>query len=139
MQALILSVQALHVLPAVFWAGTTFALARSGGAGAETLVRAQVGAMAVTILAGAGMWMLTHRGAFGSAERVLAIGIACALLAGAIQTLFALPAARALRTAGDGQTRTEAQALRRKVAAAERVAMLLLAVTVICMTASRYV
>lgn len=135
MQALILSVQALHVLPAVFWAGTTFALARSGGAGAETLVRAQIGAMAVTILAGAGLWMLMHRGGFGSTERVLAVGIACALLAGAVQTLVALPAARALGTAGDG----EVQALRRKVAAAERIAMLLLAVTVVCMTASRYV
>lgn len=135
MQALILSVQALHVVPAVFWAGTTFALARSGGAGAETLVRAQVGAMVITILAGAGMWMLTHRGAFGSTERVLAAGIASALLAGAVQVVLALPAARALATAGAG----DAQRLRRKVAAAERIAMLLLVVTVVCMTASRYV
>lgn len=135
MQALILSVQALHVLPAVFWAGTTFALARSGGAGAETLVRAQIGAMALTILAGAGMWMLTHRGAFGSTERVLAVGIACALLAGAVQVGLALPAARGLKTAAV----REAQRLRRKVAAAERIAMLLLVVTVVCMTASRYV
>lgn len=104
MQALILSVQALHVVPAVFWAGTTFALARSGGAGAETLVRAQVGAMVITVLAGAGMWMLTHRGAFGSTERVLAAGIACALLAGAVQVVLALPAARALATAGAPET-----------------------------------
>jgi hypothetical protein len=135
MQALLLSVQALHVVPAVFWAGTTFALARSGGAGAERLVGPQVGAMGVTILAGAGLWALTHRGAFGSTERLLAVGIACALLAGAIQVVRALPAARKLRAAGEA----DAQPLRRRIAAAEGVAMLLLIVTVVCMTASRYV
>lgn len=135
MQALILSVQALHVLPAVFWAGTTFALARSGGAGAEKLVRAQIGAMVVAILAGAALWGLTHRGAFGSAERLLAVGVVCALLAGAVQLVLALPAARKLGTANGG----DAQPLRRKVAAAEGVAMLLLMATVVCMTASRYV
>lgn len=134
MQASILIVQAFHVLPAVFWAGSTFVLARTGGAEAERLVPAQVGAMAVTIIAGAILWRLTHP-AFDVTEQVLAAGAACAILAGVIQLTLAFPAARALKTAGA----TAAIAFRRRVAIAERLASFLLAVTVICMVATRYV
>jgi hypothetical protein len=69
MQAWILIVQAFHALPAVFWAGTTFVLARTGGADAERLVPAQVGALIVTILAGMGLWRLTHPAGFGLTEQ----------------------------------------------------------------------
>jgi len=134
MQATILIVQAFHVLPAVFWAGTTFVLARTGGAEAERLVPAQVGSMAVTIIAGAILWRLTHP-AFDVTEQVLAAGAAAAILAGLIQLILALPAARALKTAGA----TAIPVFRRKVAMAERLASFLLAVTVICMVATRYV
>lgn len=134
MQATILVVQALHVLPAVFWAGSTFVLARTGGAEAERLVPAQVGSMVITILAGAILWRLTHP-VFDVTEQVLAAGAACAILAGVIQLTLALPAARGLKTAGA----TAAPLLRGKVAMAERLAGLLLAVTVICMVATRYV
>ena len=134
MQATILVVQALHVLPAVFWAGSTFVLARTGGAEAERLVPAQVGSMVVTILAGAILWRLTHP-AFDVTEQVLAAGAACAILAGVIQLTLALPAARALKTAGA----TATPVLRGKVALAERLAGILLAVTVVCMVATRYV
>jgi hypothetical protein len=135
MQAWILFVQALHVLPAVFWAGTTFVLARTGGAEAERLVPAQVGALIAAILAGAGLWRLTHPAGFGLTEQVLAAGAGCAVLAALIQICLALPAARSLKTA----IPTAAPMFRRKVANAERVASLLLAMTVICMVATRYV
>ena len=135
MQAWILGLQALHVLPAVFWAGTTFALARSGGGEAERLVPPQVGALVITILAGAGLWRLTHPAGFGLTEKVLAAGVGCALLAAAIQIALALPAARSLKTASPA----DALPFRRKVAMAERLASALLAVTVICMVATRYV
>lgn len=134
MQAWILILQALHVLPAVFWAGTTFALARTGGGEAERLVPAQVGSVVVTVLAGAGLWRLTHPAGFGRTEQILAAGAGCAILAALIQILLALPAARALKAAGP----TEAPPLRRKVAMAERLASALLAVTLICMVATRY-
>lgn len=135
MQAWILIVQALHVLPAVFWAGTTFALARTGGAEAERLVPAQVGALIVTILAGMGLWRLTHPAGFGLTEQVLVAGAGCAVLAALIQISLALPAARSLKTASP----TVAPVFRRKVANAERVASLLLAMTIVCMVATRYV
>jgi hypothetical protein len=135
MQAWILIVQALHVLPAVFWAGTTFALARTGGAEAERLVPAQVGALIITILAGMGLWRLTHPAGFDLTEQVLAAGAGCAVLAALIQISLALPAARSLKTASP----TDAPIFRRKVANAERLASLLLAVTIICMVATRYV
>ena len=134
MQAWILIVQALHVLPAVFWAGSTFVLARTGGAEAERLVPAQVGSMTAAIIAGAILWRLTHP-AFDVTEQVLAAGAACAILAGVIQLTLALPAARALKRAEIAAV----MPLRRKVAMAERVASLLLAITLICMVATRYV
>jgi hypothetical protein len=82
-----------------------------------------------------GLWRLTHPAGFGLTERVLAAGAGCALLAALVQVSLALPAARALKTASP----TTAPVFRRKVANAERVASLLLAVTVISMVASRYV
>jgi hypothetical protein len=135
MQVFILVMQALHVLPAVFWAGTTFALARTGGAGAERLVPAQVGAMAITIVAGRVLWRFTHGGPFGLTENVLAAGAGCAVLAGLIQLSLALPAARSLKTTNSAT----AAPLRQRVANAERIASVLLAVTVVCMVATRYV
>jgi hypothetical protein len=135
MQAWILIVQALHVLPAVFWAGTTFVLARTGGAEAERLVPAQIGALIVTILAGMGLWRLTHPVGFGLTEQVLAAGAGCAVLAALTQIFLAFPAARSLRMANP----TAAPMFRRRIANAERLASLLLAVTVLCMVATRYV
>lgn len=135
MQAWILIVQALHVLPAVFWAGTTFVLARTGGAEAERLVPAQVGTLIVAIVAGMGLWRFTHPSGFGLTEQVLAVGAGCAVLAALIQLSLALPATRSLKTA----SLEAAPLLRRKVANAERLASLLLAVTIVCMVATRYV
>jgi hypothetical protein len=37
MQWILLIVTVVHVLPAVFWAGSTFVLARAGGVGAGRL------------------------------------------------------------------------------------------------------
>jgi hypothetical protein len=45
---------ALHVLSGVFWAGSTFVLARSGGIGAERLAYPQV----VAVLGGIVLWGL---------------------------------------------------------------------------------
>jgi hypothetical protein len=110
--ALIIAI-GLHALSGVFWAGTTFALVRSQGQGAQQLRKPQIGAAVLAILTGMALWGLAHRGAFGNAERVLGAGVVAALIAAAVQ--FA-------------STR----------AAAQRIAAGLLAITVLCMVIARY-
>jgi uncharacterized membrane protein len=133
MQLTLTTVTALHVLPAVFWAGTTFVLARAGGDGAERLGHPQIGAALVTMIAGGVLWGLLHRGGFGAMERLLAVGAACAVAAAGLQAL-SLPAVRRLRTAGEA----DALAQRRRIATTQRIAAGLLAVAIVCMAASRY-
>jgi hypothetical protein len=96
----------LHVLPGVFWAGSTFVLARSGGARAEALVRPQLGAAGISILAGIALWGLLHRGAFGTFELVLALGVICAIAAAGVQSARVLPAVRRLQNASESEAKT---------------------------------
>lgn len=53
MQTVLVVTLVLHVLSGVFWAGSTFTLARTGGTGAEKLFRPQMGAAVVAVLTGA--------------------------------------------------------------------------------------
>ena len=106
---------AVHVLSGVFWAGTTFALAREQGLGVRSLRKPQLGSAAVAVLSGALLGHLAHPGAFGGAERVLVLGAAAALLAAAIQ-VFNI----------------------RGPATAQRIAAALLAASVLCMVLARY-
>jgi hypothetical protein len=108
---------ALHVLAGVFWAGSTFTLARNGGAGSDALFRPQMGAAVIVLLTGAGMWHLLHAGSFALGEKVLMAGALAAIAAAGVQG--------ALR--------------RSQPATAQRIAAGLLAVTVVCMVVSRYV
>lgn len=52
MQTALVIALSLHVLSSVFWAGSSFALARTGGAGGEQLVFPQLGAATIAILTG---------------------------------------------------------------------------------------
>jgi len=106
---------ALHVLSGVFWAGTTFALARGPSLDGAALRKPQLGAAAVAIVSGALLGHLAHPGAFGAAERVLMLGAAAALLAAVIQVFKV-----------------------RGPAAAQRIAAALLAVSLLCMVLARY-
>jgi hypothetical protein len=133
MQSLLIGLIALHVLPGVFWAGSSFVLARTAAAGVERFAYPQLAAAAVTILAGMGLWKLTHAGVFATSEKILATGVACALAAAVLQAI-ALPVVRRLRSAvGD------AERDRTKSALSQRLAAGLLAVTIICMATARYV
>jgi hypothetical protein len=134
MQLTLMIVTALHVLPAVFWAGTTFVLARAAGPGAERLAFPQMGAAAVTVIAGAALWGLLHRDVFGTMEQLLALGAVCAFAAAGLQGL-SLPAVRRLRTAA---SEADTAAPRRRIAITQRTAAGLLAVAIICMSVSRY-
>ena len=117
MQLVIIVLIGIHVLGGVFWAGSTFAIVRSGGSGVEALFRPQMGAAALTVLAGIGLWGILHRGPLGPMEHTLALGALCAIAAAGVQG-----------------------AMRRKnPMKGQRIAAVLLAITVICMAVAKYV
>jgi hypothetical protein len=132
MQTLLMFTVALHVLSGIFWAGSTFVLARVGGAGAGQLVRPQMRAAAVAVLTGGILWNLVHAGSFQPQEQVLALGAFCALIAAGVQGILA---AR-MRLAHVNSTRAPSAG---SLSLAYRIPAALLAVTVICMAAARYV
>ncbi|MDB5360866.1 MAG: hypothetical protein JWO51_2163 [Rhodospirillales bacterium] len=124
----------LHALAAVFWAGTSFALARIGGPGAERLLRPQLGAALVAVLTGAYIWSQLHRDIFDRPEQVLAIGAVCALVAAGVQATMVARAVRLSSTASADTGPTWS-----RIIIAQRAAAGLLAVTLVCMTIARYV
>ena len=89
----------LHVLAAVFWAGSTFVLARTGGAGIQALRRPQLGASIVAVLTGAGLGAWLHGGGFGRSEKVLMIAVIASLTALLVQVLDRAHPARSQRIA----------------------------------------
>jgi hypothetical protein len=105
----------LHALSSVFWAGSTFTLARNGGVGSDSLFRPQMGAAAIAFLTGAGLWAMLHAGNHGPTEKILSLGVLAALAAAGVQG-----------------------ALRKKPLIAHRIAAGLLALTIVCMIAARY-
>jgi hypothetical protein len=129
--SLILAVS-LHVLSVVGWAGFTFAMARTGAAQFERLFVPQMGAAVTAVLSGGWFWGLTHRGGFGSAETLLAFGVACALMALALQATSGAMLLRRLRAQGGGAPRGQA-------AIGQRIAAGLLALTLVAMASARYV
>jgi uncharacterized membrane protein len=133
MQIALIIALSLHVLSSVFWAGSSFTLARTGGLGAEKLFRPQMGAAVVAILTGGYLGHAVHEGAFGTAEKILAAGALAALVAAFVQGLIGGRAILSLR----GGTADIAGA-RSRLATAQRIAALLLAVTALCMGAARY-
>lgn len=117
MQILIAVLLAVHALAGVFWAGSTFVLARAGGEGAARLFVPQMGAATLVVLAGMGLGAILHRGAWGPMEKTLAVGALCAFVAAGVQ----------------GGLRKSSPALSQRIAAG------LLAITVVCMVIARYV
>jgi hypothetical protein len=134
MQLALIIVLSLHVLAAVFWAGTSFTLARTDGAGSEQLFRPQMGAAVVAVLTGGYLWGQLHRNMFEAPEQVLAIGVVCAFVAAGVQGAIVGSAIRKLSKAEIGET-----VARSRIALAQRIAAGLLAVTIVCMAAARYV
>lgn len=133
MQIALIIALSLHVLSSVFWAGSSFTLARTGGVGGEVLFRPQMGAAVVAILTGAYLGHQVHEDAFGTSEKILAAGALAALIAAGVQGLIGGRAIRSLRSG----TANEAGA-RSRIATAQRIAAALLAMTAVCMGAARY-
>lgn len=108
----------LHALSGVFWAGSTLALTHTSPAHKITpeLFRAQMWAAVLTIAAGAALWGVVIRGGRGPMVNTLGIGALCAIVAAAVQG-----------------------GMRKSPVMAQRIAAVLLSVTVVCMVISRYV
>ena len=114
MQIALVIATSLHVLSGVFWAGSSFTLARTGGAGADLLFRPQMGAAAIAVVTGGYLWHLAHDGAFGPSEQVLAAGALCALIAAGVQGAMGGRAIRALRAGKIDETSARSRILRPK-------------------------
>jgi len=134
MQMTLIVALVLHVLSGVFWAGTTFALARTGGNQVDLFFRPQMGAAAIAVVTGGVLWFYLRHGPLGTPGHLLAIGALCAFLAFCVQGMMGASALRKLSALGE----TEGWRLRHRVASSQRVAAALLAVTVTCMAAARY-
>lgn len=133
MQIALIIALSLHVLSSVFWAGSSFTLARTGGLGGEKLLFPQIGAATIAIVTGATLWHLVHEGSFALSEQILVGGAIAALAAIAVQVIVGGGAVRLLRSsAGD------TSAARSRLAVAQRIAAGLLVITALCMGAARY-
>ena len=130
MRLLLITAVCLHVLPAIGWAGMTFALARTGAADVERTFRPQMAAGGFAILAGGVLWSLTQGHAFGPVEQVLAAGALAAVMALAIQAASAGPVLTRL---------AEQPSLRVRAALGQRISALLIGLAVVCMVSARYV
>ena len=133
MQYALILAAALHVLATAFWAGTTFALARTGGAGAERLFRPQIGAAILAFVSGGYLGHTLHAHAFGPPERALTGAIAASAAALLVQAALVGQALRTLRDDAREPAGARAQA-----ALAHRVAAVLLGLAAIGMAVARY-
>jgi hypothetical protein len=134
MQPLLIIILSLHALAGVYWAGTTFALAKNGGEGAAQLFRPQMAAAVLAVLTGVYLWNQMVQGTFDLGDKVLGAGVLCAAIAAGVQGAIG---GRAIRRLGGGAG-GEAQN-RSAIALSQRIAAGLLGLTVISMVASRYV
>jgi uncharacterized membrane protein len=133
MQYALILAAALHVLTTAFWAGTTFALARTGGAAAERLFGPQLAAALLAFASGGYLGHTLHAHAFGRPEQVLMAAIAASAAALLVQAALVGRVLRALRDGARDQARARAQA-----ALAHRVAAVLLGLAAIGMATARY-
>ena len=122
MQLSLIIALSLHIHVATFWAGAGFTLSRSNGAGAERLLRPQMGAAVLAVLTGGYLWSQLHRDLFERPEQVLAIGVLCAFIAAGVQGAMIGSAIRKLSTRAINEA-----AARSRILMAQRVASGLLA------------
>jgi len=133
MQITLLVTLVLHILSGVFWAGSTFVLARTGAATAVQLFRPQMGAAVVAVITGGVLWHLLHPSGFGTMEQIIAFGALAAVLAAGAQGALCGRALRQLARNGEKDTQLKVQ-----VVLGHQIAAVLLSLTVICMAAARY-
>jgi uncharacterized membrane protein len=130
--ALIL-IAALHVLTTIFWAGTTFALARTGGLAAERLFGPQVVAAVLACISGGYLGHTLHGNAFGRPEQVLIMAAAASIAALVVQVAIV---GKAVQTLRDGAR--DHIAARARASTAHRAAAVLLGLAAVGMGVARY-
>jgi hypothetical protein len=130
----LIPIEALHVLAGVFWAGTTFALARTGVEPAAQLLRPQLGAAVGAVATGALLWFLLHRADTSMQAHILGLGAMFAVLALGVQAVTAASGARKLSGSGG----VDALQVHNRATIGQRIAAPLLAVTIVCMAIARY-
>ncbi|MFC4765003.1 hypothetical protein [Dyella koreensis] len=133
MQQVLMLVLSLHILSTIFWAGSTFTLARLGGTGAERLFRPQMIAATVAILSGGTMGHLVHSGALGRGELLLVAGALCSVLALLVQGFLVGPILKRLQPDNPDEAIARSRATR-----AHRMAAVLLALAAVLMATARY-
>ncbi|MBW8758982.1 MAG: hypothetical protein JF586_15330 [Burkholderiales bacterium] len=133
MQYALILVAALHVLAAVFWAGSTFALARTDGVAMERLFKPQLAAAVLAFVTGGYLGHTLHAHAFGRAEQVLLAAIAASAVALVVQIAGVGRATLALRDRARDPAGPRALAI-----TAHRIAAVLLALAAIGMATARY-
>jgi hypothetical protein len=117
MAIVVMILLAVHALAGVFWVGSTLALTHSDLTLTRKLFRAQMSAAMLAVAAGLGLWGLLIRGAHGPMADTLGLGALCALIAAGVQGgMYRMHPTRG-----------------------QRIAAVLLSVTVICMVISPYV
>ena len=124
---------ALHVLTAVFWAGTTFALARTGGAATERLFKPQLVAAVLACLSGGYLGHTLHGHSIGGPEQVLITAAAASVIALLVQVSIVGDAMRTLHDRTWDHAPARAQAT-----LGHRVAAGLLGLAAIGMAVARY-
>jgi hypothetical protein len=128
MQWIVIVLIVLHVVTGVFWAGSSFVLARTGGLLVEKLAFPQFGAGIATLCMGLATWLLALRGLPPTPGfHVLGIGAACAVLALIVQAT-ALPTVKTLKGA-----QADSLPQWRRVVISQRVAAVFLLLAVLAM------
>lgn len=124
-----MSIIAVHVLAAVFWAGSSFAIARLGGSPVSRLRIPQLTAGILAIVSGGVLWRLLHGAAMGAAESILLAGAVCGLVAFAIQAGLALSEMKSKHAGPKSEARATI---------GHRAAAALLGITTISMAIARF-
>jgi hypothetical protein len=118
----------VHVLSALVWMGSSFVVAQAKGRGAERQYPLQTGATLLAFLTGGYLWSTLHSGAFGPMELVLAIGVACAVIAAGAQGMLVGGSLRRLRKGVLDETEA-----RRRITTGHRIGAGLVAIGLLCM------
>jgi hypothetical protein len=120
----------LHMAAALFWLLSSLALGwNNNPAASKVLFRPQMIGATLAVFSGGGLWQILHAGRFGPQEMVLAVGGVLAIFAAGVQGAMV----------GGNVRRLPDPAAAAAIQRGQRVATGLLAATLLCMLAERYV
>lgn len=120
----------LHMAAALFWLLTSLVAGFGNNPTLSArLFRPQMVAATLAVFSGGGLWSMLHPGGFGAAEIVLAAGAVLAIAAAGVQGALV----------GGGVRRLPDAAAAARVVLGQKIAAVLLLLTLACMLAARHV